>query len=116
FAYPGYAWVHVARVSAAHPGWFVSGVPMSRAYNFSAGPATLPESVLEQARDTLPLWRDTGASVLELSHRGPDFMEVAEEAEADLRRLLAIPDDHAVLFLTGGATTQQALIALNFAA
>lgn len=89
---------------------------MSRAYNFSAGPATLPESVLEQARDTLPLWRDTGASVLELSHRGPDFMEVAEEAEADLRRLLAIPDDHAVLFLTGGATTQQALIALNFAA
>ncbi|MGY1424656.1 3-phosphoserine/phosphohydroxythreonine transaminase [Lysobacter sp. A289] len=89
---------------------------MSRAYNFSAGPATLPETVLQQAREELLEWRGAGASVLELSHRGPEFMQVAAEAEADLRRLLSIPDDYAVLFLQGGATTQQALIPLNFAA
>ncbi|MGY0798676.1 3-phosphoserine/phosphohydroxythreonine transaminase [Lysobacter sp. A286] len=89
---------------------------MSRAYNFSAGPATLPETVLQQAREELLEWRGAGASVLELSHRGPEFMQVAAEAEADLRRLLSISDDYAVLFLQGGATTQQALIPLNFAA
>ncbi len=89
---------------------------MSRAFNFSAGPATLPESVLRQARDELLEWQDAGASIVELSHRGPEFMQVAAEAEADLRTLLSIPDDYAVLFLQGGATTQQALIALNFAA
>ena len=87
-----------------------------RAYNFSAGPATLPESVLRHAQDEMLEWRHAGASIVELSHRGPEFMEVAAEAEADLRRLLSIPDDYAVLFLGGGATTQQALIALNFAA
>lgn len=88
---------------------------MGRAFNFSAGPAALPEPVIEQARGELPDWRGTGASVLELSHRGPEFMDVAAQAEADLRTLLAIPGEYAVLFLTGGATTQQALIALNFA-
>ena len=61
-------------------------------------------------------WRDAGASIVEISHRGPEFRQVAAEAEADLRSLLSIPDDYAVLFLAGGATTQQALIALNFAA
>jgi len=89
---------------------------MSRAYNFSAGPATLPESVLAQARDEMLDWRGVGASIVELSHRGPEFMQVAAEAEADLRRLLSVPDDYAVLFLAGGATTQQALLPLNFAA
>lgn len=89
---------------------------MSRAYNFAAGPAALPEAVLRQAQAELLEWRDAGASVVELSHRGPEFMQVAAEAEADLRRLLSVPDDYAVLFLAGGATTQQALIALNFAA
>ncbi len=88
---------------------------MTRAYNFSAGPATLPESVLRQAQAEMLEWRDVGASIVELSHRGPEFMQVAAEAEADLRTLLAIPDDYAVLFLAGGATTQQALIPLNFA-
>jgi phosphoserine aminotransferase len=88
---------------------------MSRAYNFSAGPATLPEAVLEQARDEMLDFRGAGASIVELSHRGPEFMQVAAEAERDLRSLLSIPDDYAVLFLAGGATTQQALIALNFA-
>jgi phosphoserine aminotransferase len=87
-----------------------------RAYNFSAGPATLPEVVLRQAQDEMLEWRNAGASIVELSHRGPEFMGVAADAETDLRQLLSIPDDYAVLFLGGGATTQQALIALNFAA
>jgi phosphoserine aminotransferase len=89
---------------------------MSRAHNFSAGPATLPEPVLRQAADEMLEWRDAGASIVELSHRGPEFLEVAAAAEADLRTLLAIPDDYAVLFLSGGATTQQALLPLNLAA
>ncbi len=89
---------------------------MSRPYNFSAGPAALPEAVLQQARDELLNWNGAGASVMELSHRGPEFIQAAEQAEADLRALLSVPDDYAVLFLQGGATTQQALIPLNFAA
>jgi len=89
---------------------------MSRAYNFSAGPATLPEAVLRQARDEMLEWRDAGASIVEISHRGPEFMAVAAEAEADLRKLLSIPPDYAVLFVAGGATVQQALLPLNFAA
>lgn len=89
---------------------------MTRAFNFSAGPATLPESVLRQAQAEMLDWHGTGASIVEMSHRGAEFMSVAAEAEADLRRLLDIPEDYAVLFLSGGATTQQALIPLNFAA
>lgn len=89
---------------------------MSRAFNFSAGPATLPETVLLQAQAEMLDWHGVGASIVELSHRGPEFLQVAQEAEADLRTLMSIPDDYAVLFLQGGATTQQALIALNFAA
>ena len=88
---------------------------MPRAFNFSAGPAALPEPVLRRARDELLDWHGTGASIVELSHRGPEFMQVAAETEADLRALLAIPDSHAVLFTAGGATKQQALMALNFA-
>ena len=89
---------------------------MSRAFNFAAGPAALPEPVLRQAQAELLEWRDARASIVEISHRSPEFRQVADAAEADLRRLLSIPDDYAVLFLSGGATTQQALIALNFAA
>ena len=66
---------------------------MTRAYNFSAGPATLPETVLEQAGAELLDWHGAGASIVELSHRGPEFMQVASEAEADLRTLLSVPDD-----------------------
>ncbi len=88
---------------------------MTRAFNFSAGPATLPESVLRQAQEEMLEWNGAGASIVEMSHRGPEFMAVAAEADADLRRLIGIPDDYAVLFLAGGATTQQALLALNFA-
>ncbi|QDI03332.1 3-phosphoserine/phosphohydroxythreonine transaminase [Xanthomonas cerealis] len=89
---------------------------MTRAFNFSAGPAALPESVLRQAQAEMLEWNGVGASIVELSHRGAEFMAVAAEAEADLRRLIDISDDYAVLFLSGGATTQQALLALNFAA
>ncbi|KRG41404.1 3-phosphoserine/phosphohydroxythreonine aminotransferase [Stenotrophomonas panacihumi] len=88
---------------------------MTRAFNFSAGPATLPESVLRQAQAEMLEWNGVGASVVEISHRSADFIALAERAEADLRQLLSIPDDYAVLFLAGGATTQQALLPLNFA-
>jgi phosphoserine aminotransferase len=87
-----------------------------RAYNFSAGPSTLPEAVLRQAQEEMLDWRGVGAGIFELSHRGKEFMQVAAEAEADLRTLLGVPADYAVLFLPGGATLQQALIPLNFAA
>ena len=89
---------------------------MTRAFNFSAGPATLPEAVLRQAQAEMLEWRDAGASIVEISHRGPEFMQVAQAAETGLRQLLSIPDEYAVLFMQGGATTQQALIPLNFAA
>ena len=86
-----------------------------RAYNFSPGPAAIPEAVLRQAQADMLEYRDSGASIVELSHRGPEFLDVAHRAEADLRTLLSIGDSHAVLFVPGGATTQQALVALNFA-
>ncbi|PPT99382.1 phosphoserine transaminase [Xanthomonas arboricola pv. arracaciae] len=89
---------------------------MTRAFNFSAGPATLPESVLRQAQAEMVEWNGVGASIVEISHRSADFIAVAAAAEADLRTLLSIPDDYAVLFTAGGATTIQALLPLNFAA
>ena len=88
---------------------------MTRVFNFSAGPAALPLEVLEQARADIPDWAGMGMSVMELSHRSKAFIEVAESAEADLRGLLGIPDDYAVLFLQGGATLQFALLPLNLA-
>lgn len=89
---------------------------MSRVFNFSAGPATLPEPVLRQAQAEMLEWNGVGASVVEISHRSAEFVALASRIEADLRALLSVPDDYAVLFLSGGATTQQALLALNFAA
>jgi len=89
---------------------------MTRAFNFSPGPATLPEPVLRQAQSEMLEWRDARASIVEISHRGPEFIQVAAEAESGLRRLLSVPDDYAVLFAQGGATLQQALLPLNFAA
>lgn len=89
---------------------------MTRAYNFSAGPTALPEPVLRQAQDEMLEWNGVGASIVEISHRSAEFIKVAAQAEADMRRLIGIPDDYAVLFLGGGATTQQALLPLNFAA
>lgn len=89
---------------------------MTRAFNFSAGPAALPEPVLRQAQAEMLEWHGVGASVVEISHRSADFVEMAVQIEADLRTLIGIPDDYAVLFLGGGATTQMALQPLNFAA
>jgi phosphoserine aminotransferase len=87
-----------------------------RIYNFSAGPAALPTPVLETARDELLNWRGLGMSVMEVSHRGADFIECAARAEADLRDLLAIPENYSVLFLAGGATMQFASVPLNITA
>lgn len=88
---------------------------MERIYNFSPGPATLPTRVLEQARDELLNWRATGMSVMEVSHRGKEFVELAERATATFRELLDIPDNYRVLFLQGGATMQFAALPLNLA-
>jgi phosphoserine aminotransferase len=86
---------------------------MARVYNFSAGPSMLPEPVLARARDELLDWRSTGMSVMEMSHRGKDYVGIAERTEADLRELLAIPENYKVLFLPGGATGQFAAIPMN---
>ncbi len=86
---------------------------MSRVYNFSAGPSAFPEAVLEQARNELVEWRDSGMSVMEMSHRGKYFSVIAEELESDLRSLMAIPDNYKVLFLQGGATAQFSMIPQN---
>jgi phosphoserine aminotransferase len=86
---------------------------MSRVYNFSPGPATLPEAVLAQAQQELLDWRNAGMSVMEMSHRGKDFVAIAAQAEADLRELLNIPASYKVLFLQGGASGQFAAVPLN---
>ncbi len=86
---------------------------MSRVTNFSAGPAVLPLEVLEQAQAEISDWQGSGMSVMEVSHRGKAFVAVAEAAEADLRDLMGIPDDYAVMFLQGGATMQFALLPMN---
>ncbi|HEU4604316.1 MAG TPA: 3-phosphoserine/phosphohydroxythreonine transaminase [Steroidobacteraceae bacterium] len=87
-----------------------------RVYNFSPGPAALPQEVLEQARDEMLDWHGSGMSVMEMSHRGKQFISIAEQAEADLRELLAIPANYKVLFLQGGATAQFAGIPMNLTA
>jgi phosphoserine aminotransferase len=89
---------------------------MSRIFNFSAGPAVLPEEVLSRAGDEMLDWRGTGMCVMEMSHRGKEFMSIAAEAEKDLRELLAIPKNYKVLFLQGGATLQFAQVPMNLLA
>jgi phosphoserine aminotransferase len=86
---------------------------MSRIYNFSAGPAMLPAEVLARAGDEMLDWQGSGMSVMEMSHRGKEFMGIAAEAERDLRELLAIPAHYKVLFLHGGATLQFAQVPMN---
>ena len=86
---------------------------MDRIFNFSAGPATLPLEVLEKARDELTNWHGSGMSVMEMSHRGKEYMSIHAEAEADLRTLLGIPANYKVLFLQGGATAQFAMVPMN---
>ena len=86
-----------------------------RKWNFSAGPACLPLDVLEDCKEDLINYKGTGMSVMEMSHRGKDFMKIAEEAEADLRELVGIPDNYKVLFLQGGASSQFSAIPMNLA-
>lgn len=86
---------------------------MSRVYNFSAGPATLPADVLKQAQEEMLDWHESGMSVMEMSHRGAEFTSIAEKAEADLRELMEIPSNYKVLFLQGGASSQFAMVPLN---
>ena len=86
---------------------------MTRVYNFSAGPAVLPEEVLKQAREEMLDWRGSGMSVMEMSHRGKEFMSIAEHAESDLRELMRIPANYRVLFLQGGASSQFAMVPVN---
>ncbi len=86
---------------------------MSRVYNFSAGPAVLPEEVLREAAEEMLDYRGTGMSVMEMSHRSKAFQEIIETAEVDLRELMEIPDDYEVLFLQGGASQQFAMIPMN---
>ena len=86
---------------------------MSRVYNFSAGPAVLPEEVLKEAADEMLDYKGTGMSVMEMSHRSKAFETIIQEAEADLRELMNIPDNYKVLFLQGGASQQFAMIPMN---
>jgi phosphoserine aminotransferase len=89
---------------------------MSRVYNFSAGPAALPFEVLDQIKNDIFDWQGTGMSVMEVSHRGKEFVQLAARAEANLRELLSVPDDYSVLFPQGGATMQMAMAPLNLTA
>ncbi len=86
---------------------------MTRVYNFSAGPAALPESVLKQAAAEMLDWQGCGMSVMEMSHRGKEFISIANEAEALLRELLAVPANYKVLFMQGGAIAENAIVPMN---
>jgi phosphoserine aminotransferase len=99
----------VASISSSSP--LKAG--LKRAYNFSGGPATLPVAVLEKVRDELLDYRGTGMSVMEMSHRSPEYEEINSRAEQLLRRLMAIPDEYAVIFLQGGGSMQFTMMPLN---
>ena len=86
---------------------------MSRVYNFSAGPAVLPEPVLKEVADEMMDYQGTGMSAMEMSHRSPEFQKIIDDAEQDLRDLMKIPDNYKVLFLQGGASQQFAMIPMN---
>ncbi len=86
---------------------------MQRPYNFSAGPAAIPEEVLRQAAEEMLDWHGSGMSVMEMSHRGPQFESIIAQVEADLRELLGIPADYALLFMQGGAIAENAIVPLN---
>ena len=86
---------------------------MKRVYNFSAGPSVLPEPVLKKAADEMLCYKDSGMSVMEMSHRSKVYESIIQGAEALLRELIDIPDNYKVLFLQGGASSQFAMIPLN---
>ena len=87
---------------------------MKRIYNFSAGPAVLPESVLQEAANEMLDYKGSGMSVMEISHRSALFQSIIEETEYNLRVLMKIPDDYEVLFLQGGTSLQFSMIPMNF--
>ncbi len=89
---------------------------MNRVYNFSAGPSMLPLSVLEKAASELVCYGESGMSVMEMSHRSPDYEAIIKKAEADLREIMQIPDNYKVLFMQGGASTQFAAVPMNLIA
>jgi len=84
-----------------------------RAYNFAAGPSTMPEEVLKKAQEDLLCYPGAGCSVMEMSHRSPAYQDIIDRAESSIRRLMSIPDQYAVLFLQGGATTQFSMVPMN---
>jgi phosphoserine aminotransferase len=84
-----------------------------RVFNFSAGPAAMPEEVLRQAADEMLNWHGSGMSVMEMSHRGKEFMAIHEEALVDLRDLLEVPASHRILFLQGGGLGENAIVPMN---
>ena len=86
---------------------------MARVFNFSAGPAALPEEVLKQAAEEMVDWHGSGQSVMEMSHRGKEFIAIAQAAEADLRELMGIPANYKVLFMQGGAIAENAIVPMN---
>ncbi|HWU97416.1 MAG TPA: 3-phosphoserine/phosphohydroxythreonine transaminase [Oxalicibacterium sp.] len=86
---------------------------MKRVYNFSPGPAAIPQEVLQQAKDEMTDWRGSGLSVMEMSHRGKEFTEILATAKADLRELMAIPDNYKILFMQGGAIAENAIVPMN---
>ncbi|MDP4299967.1 3-phosphoserine/phosphohydroxythreonine transaminase [Leptothrix discophora] len=86
---------------------------MTRVHNFSSGPAVLPESVLRQAAEEMLDWHGSGMSVMEMSHRGPQFMTILDEAQSLFRELLGVPDDYRTLFLQGGAIGEMAIVPMN---
>jgi phosphoserine aminotransferase len=88
---------------------------MTQVFNFSAGPAVLPKEVLQQAASEMLDWHGSGMSVMEMSHRGPEFISIYRQAEADLRELLKVPDNYRVLFMQGGGLGQNAIVPLNLA-
>ncbi len=90
-----------------------NAIAMTRVFNFSAGPAALPEAVLNQAASEMLDWNGSGMSVMEMSHRGPEFMSIHAKAQADLRELLAVPDTYRILFMQGGAIAENAIVPMN---
>ncbi len=102
---------HSAEVSAYN---LLEVIIMARVYNFSAGPAVLPEEVLKEAAEEMLDYRGTGMSVMEMSHRSKAFQAILDEAEQDIRDLMGIPSNYKVLFLQGGASQQFAMIPMNF--
>src|SRR3546814_15372868 len=86
---------------------------MRRVYNFSPGPAALPQEVIQQVAEEMTDWHGSGLSVMEMSHRGKEFTEILANAKSDLRSLLAIPDNYKVLFMQGGAIAENAIVPMN---